>query len=77
MEGAGYMVMLTGDFNARIGNQETEIAGGDIVLRRRLLRLVRETRLCIVDKFPVRTGKWTWWSGNRQSIIWSWIIQRE
>ena len=76
-EGARYLVTLIGDFNARIGGWG---GSGDHVVNvngRRLLRLVKEMRLSTVNRLPACEGKWTWWAGEKQSIIDGGHMQRK
>ena len=68
----GYDVMITGDFNGHIGDGLDGIEGGDRDQNRngkRLLNFSREEGFRIVNRDMQCKGKWTWSSGERQSII--------
>ena len=64
--------MIAGDFNGHIGNGMSGIEGGDSGINRngtRLLNFTREFGLRIVNRDVKCKGKWTWASGERQTII--------
>lgn len=68
----GYKVLIAGDFNGHIGNGINGIEGGDRDINRngtRLLNFTREYGLRIVNRDIQCKGKWTWASGDRQTII--------
>ena len=68
----GYKVFIAGDFNGHIGNGWEGIQGGDREINRngtRLLNFTREYGLRIANRDVQCRGKWTWASGQRQTII--------
>ena len=67
-----HKIIMLGDFNGRIGNQDDGIKDGDPVKNDngiRLLSFARKCNLMILNREKICHGKWTRQEGTKKSII--------
>ena len=71
LKSLGYYLLIIGDFNGHIGENDDGIPGGGKVNEngQLIINLVNGMDLVIGNKLRQCKGKWTWSKGTQQSII--------